>query len=285
MTPKRVLLLAGAMTAIGLLLRALGQQWGLDVLLVALLLAVLSVALMLRSIQHELSTSRRNTAQRLQSLTAAQTALAETFEEHGKLQRTTLYYAKNGSSRLVREGTAEPMLPTDPHRTGVAGRSSTPEVSNSRASHSFSTALEATGTPLVTGLLSPAAERSLPDSVTVHPFLPFHARESLEAAADADLVVVDEAVFTTAPWDRAVGPVGISMMKDLVAALAAARVKGMQVVILSHGGLSDINGTALASIRGLRLPAREVDHEAASGAPMSPVMAALSAHAERREGS
>ena len=282
-TPRRMLLLAGALSAIGLLLRLLGISWGLDILVIAVLVAVVSVSFAHRAIQHELSTARRATAQRLAALAESQDDLRKVLEEHGKLQRTTLYYAKNGSTGLGRETTDTALASTGPVRSGIAGRSSTPEVSNDNARHSFATVLDGGSTVEVIGLLTPEAEAALPERVGFTPLIPFRAAETVDAHARSSLIVVDEAVFATAPWERAVGPVGIEMMSDLVGALSRAQAEGTQIAILRHRRVPDIHDTALDRLRALRLPVSEADEAASAGAPATPVVAALAHFAEERE--
>lgn len=50
--PKRILFLAGALCVLGVVLRIFGVEWGLDVLMLATLVAVLASALMQRSVHH-----------------------------------------------------------------------------------------------------------------------------------------------------------------------------------------------------------------------------------------
>lgn len=283
-TPKRMLLLAGVLSAIGLLLRLLGISWGLDILVIAVLVAVVSVSFSQRAIQHELSTARRATAQRLAAAAESQDMLRKILEEHSKLQRTTLYYAKNGSTGTGRGATDSGPSSTGPLRSGIAGRSSTPEVSNDNARHSFATVLGGGSTVEVIGLLAPEAEAALPEQVRFTPLIPFRAAETLDAHDRSSLIVVDEAVFAAAPWERAVGPVGIGMMNDLVSALTRAQAEGTQIAILRHRRVPDIHDTALDRLRALRLPVSETDGAASAGAPATPVIAALAHFVEEREG-
>lgn len=282
-TPKRILLLAGALCALGVLLRLLGIVWGLDVLMVGVLVAVVSVSFAQRALQHELATARRATAQRLAAVVGSQDELRNMLEEHGKLQRTTLYYSKNGATGTGRQSTESGLVAIDPLRSGIAGRSSTPEVSNGSARHSFATLLTGGDTTQITGLLSPGAVAALPEQVSFSPLIPFRAAETLDSHDSSSLIVVDEAVFATAPWERAVGPVGTGMMNDLVGALSKAQGEGTQIAILRHRRVPDIHDTALDRIRALRLPLSEADAAASAGAPATPVIAALAHYAEERE--
>lgn len=282
-TPKRVLLAAGALSAIGVLLRVFGISWGLDVLLIGVLVAVASVSFALRSIQNELATSRRTTAQRLSALSERHDELRDTLEEHEKLQRTTLFYAKNGSAGPGRETADRDSASTTAQPAGLAGRASTPEVTNSGTGLSFAALLMGDSTVVLPGLLSSEAAAALPDSVRFVPLIPFHAAEALVALDSTRLVVLDEAVFSTAPWDRAVGPAGIGMMTDLVTALTRAEADGAQIVILRHRHVPDIHDTALSRLRALRLPPSEADRVPAAGAPATPVIAALARFTEERE--
>lgn len=281
--PKRTLILAGALCAIGVLLRAFGVSWGLDVLVVSVLVAVASVSFTQRTVQNELATMRKNFTQRLQALSARQETLEKTLKEHGKLQRTTLYYAKNGSSSSGKhtEG-ALAAVAIDPHRNGIAGRSSTPDVSNSNAHHSFAGLLDPITEKVVGGVMTPQAIEALPEGTTYRPLLPFRAAESLAASPEITLVVIDEATFGSAPWDRAVGPVGISMMKDLDRALRLAQEKGVQVVVLRHEGIPDIHTKTLDSVGALRLPLSDADLASTAGAPSSPVISALASFTDLR---
>ncbi|WP_422115717.1 hypothetical protein [Brachybacterium sp. UNK5269] len=282
--PKRTLILAGALCAIGVLLRAFGVSWGLDVLVVSVLVAVVSVSFTQRTVQNELATMRKNVTQRLQALSARQETLEQTLKEHGRLQRTTLYYAKNGSSGNGKHTEVVPVaaVAMDPHRSGIAGRSSTPEVSNINAHHTFAGLLDPTAEKVVGGVMTPEAIEALPEGTTYQPLLPFRATELLTVEPVIGLIVVDEASFESAPWDRAVGPVGIGMMKDLDRALRLALEKGAQVVVLRHEGTSDIHSTALNSVRALRLPLSEADLASTAGAPSSPVLSALAAFVDQR---
>lgn len=283
MTPKRMLLLAGALSALGALLRLLGIPWGLDVLVVGVLVAVISVSFAQRALQHEFATARRATAQRLAAVVESQDQIRKILEEHGKLQRTTLYYSKNGAAGPGRGSAESGLVAVDPLRSGIAGRSSTPEVSNESARHSFATLLNSGGITEITGLLSPEAVAALPGQVSFSPLIPFRATETLEAHDNYSLIVIDEAVFATAPWERSVGPVGIGMMNDLVGALSKAQGDGTQIAILRHRRVPDIHDTALDRLRALRLPISETDAAASAGAPATPVITALAHFAEERE--
>src|SRR5699024_5620826 len=107
--------------------------------------------------------------------------------------------------------------------------------------------------------------------------------ETLAAHDRPSLIVVDEAVFAASPWERAVGPVGIGMMNDLVSALARAQAEGAQIAILRHRRVPDIHDTALDRLRARRLPFSEADRTAAAGAPATPVITALARFTEERE--
>ena len=285
--PKRTLILAGALCVLGVVLRIVGVEWGLDVLVLSILVAVLASALMQRSVQHELATLRRNSTNRLQALAIEQEELRATLAEHGKLQRTTLYYAKNSATSA---GSAVPPVNAPggtpaPTRggQGIAGRSSTPEVTNSRAQHTFAGFLEEPSEGIVvSGVLTPEAIDALPDGVGFRPFLPFRAAESLAVGPSAMLIVIDQAAFRAAPWDRAIGPVGIGMMRDLELALHQSLDQDMQILVLEDRIIPDIHTSALDAIRALHLPLSKDDSSVSAGAPPSSIVSALSAFAEHR---
>lgn len=285
--PKRALILAGALCVLGVVLRVLGVEWGLDVLILSTFVAVLASALMQRSAQHELATFRRNVTSRLHALSEGQGEIRSELTEHGKLQRTTLYYAKNGSAGLsdlapALDGQGE-SGPASAGGRGIAGRSSTPEVTNLRARHSYEGFLRGPdrGTA-VAGVLSPGALAALPDGVEFQPFFPYRAAEGLQSGPPVDMIVIDQASFHSTPWDRAVGPVGISLMKDLERALRAAVEQDVRIVILRDTSVPDIHTSALDGLPALRLPLSDLDASASSGAPASPVVAALARHLESR---
>lgn len=286
--PKRSLILAGALCVLGAVLRVLGVSWGLEVLVLGVFVAVVSMTFIQRAVQREVATLRRNSTRRLQGLATEQAALVASMEEQSKLLRTTLYYAKNGSVSALGAIGGDP-APTSSgladltRRQGIAGRSSTPEVTNNRARHSFAAILgDAAEAPTIAGVLTPGAVDSLPAGARFTPFLPFRAAEAVTADGPLDLLIIDESAFRSVPWDRAVGPVGVGMMQDLELALRQAIEQDVQLVILQDDLVPDVHTAALAGLRALRLPMSNADREAAADAPASPVVAALSRFAEDR---
>ena len=143
--PKRTLILAGALCALGLVLRVLGVEWGLDVLVVATLIAVLSATFMGRAAQYDQATFRKNVLSRLQASSKELEEIRSELAAQGKIQRTTLYYAKNGSTSagggsMRVDGNGQVIAGAGGY--AIAGRSSTPEVTNVRARHSFAGLLD-----------------------------------------------------------------------------------------------------------------------------------------------
>lgn len=67
--PNRILILTGTLCALGLVLRVLGAERGLDIITMALLIAVLSVAPIERAAPHDQATFRRKSLGRPQSPT------------------------------------------------------------------------------------------------------------------------------------------------------------------------------------------------------------------------
>ena len=271
----------GLFCVIGLILRALGVSFGLDLMILAVLGGIISLAFAQRNTQYQLATTRRNLTQRLRELGDDSARLHKALDELVPLQRTTLWYVKN------RPGSGIPTTDLgrahrNGSRSGLAGRSSTPEVMNSTAGVSFARALDPGRSTVVGGLLSPAARDALPASTTVRPFMPARAVESLDVGEPLDLIVIDEAAFSEDPWSLSVGPTGVALMRDLLDAVRLAREQGVQTVLLPFDAVPDIHSTTMRSAPVLQLPLTEDLSAQASGAPLTPVLAALEGIAARR---
>lgn len=159
-------------------------------------------------------------------------------------------------------------------------------MTNSRAQHTYARFLEEpTSEIVIRGVLTPGALDALPDGVRFQAFLPFRAAESLADGTSTQLIIIDQGAFRTAPWDRALGPVGIGMMRDLERALQQSLEHDLQILILEDQMVPDVHTAALDAIRALRLPLAEEDSVISAGAPSSSVVSALSAFVEHRRAS
>lgn len=263
-----------ALLAVGLILRAMGNGLGLDLMVVAVFVLIVSVAFAQRSTQHALATARRGLTQRMRELGEAQSDQREAMHELTALQRTTLYYAK-----LRPAGGSQPQEPRTARsragEAGRAGRSSTPDVTNAAADESFASLLDPSRAIVVGGVLSELTRAALPEGTTVKPFVPNRAVESIDAAHRLDLVVLDEAALAEGAWARSAGPAGIPMMRDLLASIDVARDRGVATVVVPSAGVPDIHSDALRGPSVLRLPLAAAAADHAAGAPLSGVLRAL----------
>lgn len=278
---KGMLIGAGVLCALGLILRVVGVAFGLDLMILGTFAAVIALSFVLRTTQNQLSTTRRSITQRLRDADQAQVRQQEAIDELATLQRTTLWYVKNRTGANVPTTELAGSLRGTP-RLGLAGRSSTPDVTNAAAGVSFASALDPERTTTIGGVFSAESREFLPAGTTVKPFIPYRAVESFEAGGPFDLVVIDEAELAHDPWARSVGPAGITMMKDLLEAVHVAREQGVQTVILPFDSVPDIHSTAFRSVPVLRLPLGQDVSSQASGAPLTPVLGALEQLAARR---
>ena len=272
---------AGALCALGLILRTFGVSSGLDLMILAVLGAVIGLAFTQRTTQNQLSTTRRNLTQRLREVGDAQARREEAVDELVTLQRTTLWYVKN------RPGSGGPTADlTRTHRnssrSGLAGRSSTPDVTNAEVGMSFAMALDPERKTAIGGVLPDASRTALPDDTTFIPFMPHRAVELLDGGQPLDLIVIDEAAFAHHPWAAGVGPTGTDMMKDLLDAVRIAYGQGIQTFLLPFETVPDIHTTALRRAPVLPLPLTEDAALQTSGAPLASTLRSLKAIAERR---
>lgn len=268
---------AAALCAVGLVLRIAGVPWGTEVMILALFGAVIALVLSQRTTQNLVSTTRRNLTVRLKEIDEAQAREHDAIDELTSLQRTTLWYVKNRPQGAPAPVEAVAGRSRRPHRSGTAGRSSTPEVTNDSADISFTTALDPRRPSIVAGVLASRTREVLPEGTRVEQFLPGRALESLETVERPALIVVDEAAFEESPWDRAVGPTGTATMRDLLAALQGAREAGISAVIVPFRGVPDVHSAVLHSSGAVRLPLPDQLREQASGAPLPAVLTALDA--------
>lgn len=273
---------SAALCAVGLILRVLGVSFGLELMLLGILGAVLALSLAQRTTQNMLATTRRNLTQRLREHGDVQGAQGEVIDELITLERTTLWYVKNRPG----QGASTPEVPAPPRSTfhsGLAGRSSTPDVTNAAAGITFTSALDPTRRIAVGGVLTQAVREALPEGTAVTQFVPGRALESLEAGERLDLLVIDEAEFSHEPWSRSTGPTGIRMMKDLLSAVRTAREQGVQTVVIPFDTVPDIHSRAFRDARTLELPlAEETTALQTSGAPITQLLSTLDDLAARR---
>lgn len=275
---------SAALCAVGLILRAVGVSFGLELMLLGILGAVLALSLAQRTTQNMLATTRRNLTQRLREHGDVQGAQGEALDELTTLQRTTLWYVKNRPGSGSGSGITEtPAQPRSTFRSGLAGRSSTPDVTNAAAGISFTSALDPTRRSAVGGVLTQSSLEALPEGTAITQFVPGRALELLEAGERLDLLVIDEAELSREPWSRSTGPAGISMMKDLLSAVHAASEKGVQTVIVPFDSVPDIHSRAFRDARALVLPlSEEATALQTSGAPITHLLSALDDLAVRR---
>lgn len=276
------LIAAGLLCLSGLLLRLAGASWGLDVLLLGMLAALTALFLAQRSMHNTLATTRRALTNRLMEIGESQEQVRQSLETLTSLERTTLWYVKDrpGAAGSPSAGTAGSDGPY--RRQRLAGRASTPGVSNLGAGTTFGHILSGEAQPVICGVLSDSVRAALHDVAQVREFIPCRALETLESARPVDLIVIDEQEFTRSPWSHATGPSGINAMRDLVDAVREARHGGTQTVVLHGDGVPDMNSKVIRSLPVLTVPLSPEEHAQTSGAPLSPLMYALDDIAARR---
>lgn len=283
MSLQKVMIFGSAvLVAVGLVLRLIDWVFGFELMLLGVFTAVVAMLMTQRSAQNLLSTTRRSLTQRLRDLDEAQEKHGKALKELAALQRTTLWYAKNRTDTEAAASRVAAPIPQNSHRAGLVGRASTPDVTNAAADVSFASLLDPARGMTIGGVLSDPSRRVLPSGTTVKPFLPGRAVESLAAAGQLDLVVLDEEEFSSAPWSRSFGPAGIGMMKDLLDAIGVAHEKGIPTVVLPFDSVPDIHSAALRNAPVLRLPLPEDAVIQTAGAPLSALLGALDNLAVRR---
>ena len=273
---------SAALLAGGFVMRATGIALGLELMIIAVFIAIVSQSFTQRASLHALSTTRRGLMLRLRELGEAEEKTRAAVDELTALQRTTLYYAKNPPNRKASSTEAPD---ANASRTGAAsraGRSSTPNVTNASADAAVASLLDPTRAVAVHGVLSRSTAAALPSGAVVKPFVPGRAAESLATDAVVDLIVVDEAALSDGQWSRSTGAAGIAIMRDLLEAIRVAQSRGIAAVVIPASDVPDIHSDALKSSAAIRLPLTEALIEPAAGAPLSAVLVALDGVALRR---
>lgn len=274
---KGILVGAGVLCTLGFVLRLVGIEFGLDLMIVGVFGVLVALAFAQRSTQNLLSTTGRNLAQRTREVESSLGGTDEKLDELEALQRTTLWYVKNRPGASATPPPAGSSSPRPRHHPGTAGRSATPDVSNASADLTFASALDPTRDVVIGGILANTAHDELPPGTAFHRFMPHHALESLESVGRIDLIVIDEAELGSEPWSRSVGPTGIPMLRDLLDSIRTAKEEGVQAVILParKGSVPDIHSSVLDDVGTLRLPLSDDAKAQTSGAPVTSVLDAL----------
>ena len=265
--------------ALGAVVQIWSPRLGLTLMLLGVLAAFASTALLLRGIQRRLLKHERFLVQLQKSVTTGtkkvERSLAAEAAESTKGRSALLREVRTVQN--AREATTTPdhasaaaAAPTSPPpaATPGAGRASTPEVTNPFTDETLHSMLNPRRQLKIAGLYTAG---SLPDHEPSI-WTPGEVVASLERVRP-DLVLIDEQALRDSPiWSSATTAVGTALMQELLAGVAWAQEHRVLVYLLPSSLPPDVHSSALRHSAAVVLPLTAVDLDAAAGAPQTPLL-------------
>lgn len=267
--------------ALGAVVQIWSPRLGLTLMLLGVLAAFASTALLLRGIQRRLVKHERFLTQLQKSVSTGtkkvERSLAAEAAESAKGRSALLREVR--AVQNAREATTTPdhasaaaatAAPGSPPSAGTAGagRAATPEVTNPFTDETLHSMLSPRRLLKIAGLYT---ADGLPDHEPSI-WTPGEVVASLERV-HPDLVLIDEQALRDSPvWSSATTAVGTALMQELLGGVTWAQEHRVLVYLLPSSLPPDVHSSALRHSAAVVLPLTAADLDAAAGAPQTSLL-------------